>query len=460
MLRPSEPADGAKPASIVFCGDWAPEGLNGGEPRYGGLAPILRESDLAVVNVEAVLTDGDIPGACKDGIHLRLPPAALSGLAEVPFHVACLANNHIMDFGLAGLERTLRHLYSKGMRVVGAGVQAERAEQPLACSVGDTLVGIINAAEGEESRSVDGGPGAASLDIPRISGQIHEVKRQGALAMVVVHAGREYLPVPAPHIRHAFRALAAAGADLIVGHHPHVPQGMALVDGTPIAYSLGNFDLPAPPDAWLQHLGYALKASISRGRVLKVQAIPYRIGTRGPVLLEGEERRQFGTLLAELSRLAADQAAADDLWAAYVDRWLEATGLGELGGSLALLGGSRLLVRSALLHTLGLDQRRTGRRPIGGRLGWKLVAAIQPSGVKDGGPARQAAAVVRNRFDTISHQQAFLAALQRVMDGRAGTAPAWAHQLLDEWHVFELDGRQTSTGSPRHGRLRTRTTTP
>jgi len=111
-------------------------------------------------------------------------------------------------------------------------------------------------------------------------------------------------------------------------------------------------------------------------------------------------------------------------------------------------------------HTLGLDQRKTGRRPIGGRLGWKLVAAIQPSGVKDGGPARQAAAVVRNRFDTISHQQAFLAALQRVMDGRAGTAPAWAHQLLDEWHVFELDGRQTSTGSPRHGRLRTRTTTP
>src|SRR3970282_521498 len=80
-------------------------------------------------------------------------------------------------------------------------------------------------------RRGDGGPGAASLDIPRISGQIHEVKRQGALAMVVVHAGREYLPVPAPHIRHAFRALAAAGADLIVGHHPHVPQGMELVDG-------------------------------------------------------------------------------------------------------------------------------------------------------------------------------------------------------------------------------------
>src|SRR3989337_1290906 len=125
VLRPSGPGEGAKPASIVFCGDWAPEGLKGGEPRYGGLAPILRESDLAVVNVEAVLTDGDIPGAC-------------------------LANNHMMDFGLAGLERTLRHLSSKGMRVVGAGVQAERAEQPLACSVGGTPVGIIHGAAGEE----------------------------------------------------------------------------------------------------------------------------------------------------------------------------------------------------------------------------------------------------------------------------------------------------------------------
>jgi hypothetical protein len=435
LLRADEPTPGSAAASLMVCGDWGPESGPVRDMRLDRLLPRLRQADLAVINVEVVLSAAGVPGLTKDGILQCRPPEAARRLSDVLFHVACLANNHVMDLGRPGLESTLRLLEIHGLQTVSAGLSAEQAERGLMCRVGDSSVAVINVAVGEEARSVDGGAGAASLDLQRLQIQIGTLRRQGALIVVVVHAGREYLPVPAPHIRRLFHALADAGAGLVIGHHPHVPQGLEVVGDTPIAHSLGNFDLFDESGSALRRQGYALKATLKAGEVLSVGPIPYCIERQGPVLLEGEERRAFHHQFEGLSRLAEDASAVDAIWDAYVDRWLPSSGLSGISDSLALIGGSRWLLPSALMHGLGLDRQPAGRSHLVRSPGWKLAGALRPGELKRDAASRQGAAVLRNRFETLSHREVYLLALQRQMDGRVGQAPAWARDLPDEWQI-------------------------
>src|SRR5690606_20574966 len=112
------------------------------EAMYGELLPFLQNSDLRVVNVEAVLGDEGEPIA-KGGPNLKLDERVISGLTSVPFDVACLANNHTLDFGPQGLSRTIQTLEQAGIRTVGAGMNRDEVEKPLIMEVKGTRIGII-----------------------------------------------------------------------------------------------------------------------------------------------------------------------------------------------------------------------------------------------------------------------------------------------------------------------------
>src|SRR5262249_20742902 len=138
---------------------------------YTDLLPILQDADLAMVNVECVLTDDDLPPLVKDGINLRVPRSMIAGLSEVPFHLACLANNHALDYGVAGRRQTQERLELHRIRTVGAGLCAETAEQASIWQFGTTRLAVVNVAEGEEARTTEGGPGVAALDLSRLREQ-------------------------------------------------------------------------------------------------------------------------------------------------------------------------------------------------------------------------------------------------------------------------------------------------
>ena len=219
--------------SVVLAGDWAPLGdqvcaaIDHPQAFCGDLAPILQEADLALVNVEGVLGSAGQP-VTKDGPHLALLEAAAEALVAAPFHVACLANNHSMDYGPLGLVRTRERLARIGVATVGAGQNAEEACRPLVCRVQGIRVAIVNAAEGEEGRSVNGGRGVADLDQDRLTRQVSALRHDAEVVIAVLHAGREFTPVPPPYLQRLCRTLVEAGADLVVGHHPHVPQGLEI----------------------------------------------------------------------------------------------------------------------------------------------------------------------------------------------------------------------------------------
>ena len=137
---------------VVVAGDWYPQGpllertISEPTSLYNDLLPILRDADLRVVNLEAPLSDRGSP-IPKDGPNHRLPPAAIAGLSVVPIDLACLANNHILDFGPEALRDSLDQLGERGIDTVGAGMSPEDAWRPAIRTISGLTVGIVNFSE-------------------------------------------------------------------------------------------------------------------------------------------------------------------------------------------------------------------------------------------------------------------------------------------------------------------------
>ncbi len=445
------PTSAAKVWSCIVCGDWAPSidfrapGTRSAEALYHDVLPILQSTNINLVNVEAVFALAGLTPIVKDGVTMQIDPHWMPALQSVPFHLGCLANNHIFDYGVEGLRHTRTLLIQVGMQVIGAGETAAQAEQPAWLDINGTRVAVVNVAEGEEARSSQGMAGAAAFDLPRVCLQVAELRQRADVVMVVAHAGREHLPAPAPYIRRAYHALVEAGANIVVGHHPHVAQGIEWYAQGLIVYSLGNFVLWMGTTVKNHYRGFCLKLNFQGSGLASAEVVPYRISDTGLWLLKDAERPAFFEHLRQLSVLAADSERLEDIWDAYADAWLSEVGLdewldliGALGGatdlwralgrySLSQFGEQKLeqrLVRRLLMAGLNpLEKRRQNSRA-------KLFAGT-PSG-----ETRRMAAVLRNRFDTPAHRELYLHALQRVMTGAVGTAPAWARQWLKEQAVF------------------------
>jgi hypothetical protein len=437
------------PWSLVFASDWAPleERANSivvgkqfqmvvSDPMrfYGDLAEVLRDADLAVVNLECVVGEAGEP-IVKDGPHLRLPARAVDGLAAIPFHLACLATNHSLDFGPEGLARTRQLLSEKGLFSVGAGQSEEEAHQPFVTQVEGVRLGIINVAEGEEGRSANGGAGIGDLDQVRLARQIAVLRDQVDVLVAVVHAGREWVPVPPPYIHHTYRALVEAGADLVVGHHPHVSQGIEIHQGRPIVYSLGNFALWTPRCVPHTRLGFVLRARFRGARLAQLEIIPYRIKSDHLCKLSGEERTSFLEDLARASDPLGDSSKVEAFWCAYADCWLEHGLAQDLVAIFPLLLDESDL-RDVWLNTLARHRHiwaklfRRGVQSLGG-------LATRAMNNQDDHRRAQGAAILRNRFRTPAHRELYLTALQREMDSKCGEREAWALDLLERWRVFD-----------------------
>jgi hypothetical protein len=451
----SQPNNETDEWSLVVCGDWAP----GPESRqtlienplglYGDLLPIIQQTDLAVVNLEGVLIDDDLQPIVKDGIAIKIPTDAIAALSSVPFRLACLANNHIFDYGVEGLKKTRELLERHHIQSIGAGLCAHEATEAKCFQFGDTRLAVVNVAEGEEGRSVNGGPGVAPLDLSCLRAQLASLRAQVDVLMVVVHAGREYLPIPAPYIRAIYRSLVDAGADLVVGHHPHVPQGIEFYKGKPIAYSLGNFAFSMDTPVEYHYLGYLLKARFQGSELSTLEIWPYRIEPDRLSLLMDDPLAAFFSKLEGLSALIADNDRLTDVWDAYADSWLLSPGMQELADNIALLGGEALLVQSALKASLNRFDgasfvHRLARRAIWRGINWLDQRIRSEQSLAE--PCRltqmkRGASILRNRFDTLAHRELYLTALQRVMDDRLGHAPSWASKILTDWKVFWKNGK-------------------
>ena len=426
--------------TFTLWGDWSPGiGLSGAplhDPAafYGGLYAVLQRADLNLLNLEGVFAPTDAAPRLKDGRTLPLPPAALPVLR--PFRLVCLANNHIMDYGETGLRRTLGLLAENGL--AWEGIEGLRDAPALPPVERPDWLYILNAAEGEEARAAEGRPGARPLDLPALCAETARRSTTGQRVVAILHMGREHWCYPAPYVQRACRALAEAGAVLVAAHHPHVPQGTETWRDTPIFYSLGNFAL-LPPSNWRWHtFGYGLEVRfIHPDAAPEISIHPYEITPAGLRALT--DRGFLDSALHDLSAPLPDAARMQALWGAYADDFLERRGLEELLRSAAALGGWRwgaaTLLQSAASQEGESSLKGRGERRLLREAARLLGAESSFVGRPPRPEAVRQAAVLRNRFDTPAHREVWLTALQRIMDGTFGSAPAWAREALATWRL-------------------------
>ena len=245
--RKGGPAMNKKRTSVIFTGDigfdrymdkkWEDEGL-----LSPAVLDFFHSADHTVANVEGALIDLPEDSSRSAYFH-RMDPAATVVLRKMGADIWCINNNHIMDAGAAGLESTRRIAAQLDCRTVGAGADVTEASEPVYL---DEAGGIGMIAVGYQPGCIPAGaaePGCFRWDdMERIACRIAEIKAKCRWCVVVVHGGEEFASLPNPYTRERYLRYLALGADVVVGHHPHVPENYELFeDGKAIFYSLGNF---------------------------------------------------------------------------------------------------------------------------------------------------------------------------------------------------------------------------
>jgi poly-gamma-glutamate synthesis protein (capsule biosynthesis protein) len=377
---------------VLVASDWAPIRAfdpivrRNPEAVYGDLLPVLRDADLRIVNCECALTTADT-AVCKSGAVFKGAPEHVDGLTAVPFDVACLANNHVLDHGVAGLRETLRVLEQHGVRTVGAGLDDETAHAPLTVAAGRTRVHVVNFSEGEDLTAARGGPGVSGWDVARVAETVRRCKRRGGVVIAIGHCGLEYVPFPPTYVVEAFRAVADAGADAVIGHHPHVPQGVEMWNGTPIAYSLGNFVFYQPVDLHYRKTGFVVTLDLADDTVEGVALHPYRITDAGLRGLDAAEARDFQRDMTRVSRPFRTRGGPARAWDAYLAHYGAAGFTAEV---------------SMILDRMKADPRK-------------------------------GAAMFRNRVTTMQHAELWRGALTRLMAEAPRPASPGALAIVGDW---------------------------
>lgn len=250
--------------TLALGGDVMLNGVPIAARPFSDIAQTLRDSDLSVVNLEIPLTSARSRTArkseaairAKTQYVLRADPNHIGSLAASGIDAVSLGNNHAMDFGVDGLTEMTGLLERKGIRWTGAGVDLDAASKPVELSAPDgqrvKLVSFLafRSARGAGACTPAGksSSGVAWLGLPNVDAAakkhvqaiVSGAKSAGEMLVVALHWGEEKHTLPNAYQVSLGRAFVDAGADVVVGHHPHVLQGGELYKGKPILYSTGN----------------------------------------------------------------------------------------------------------------------------------------------------------------------------------------------------------------------------
>jgi len=253
----------------------------------------LRAADLAVGNLESVIVDAPGSSPARSGgeegrFLLRAPASAATELRRAGFGALGLANNHALDFGAGGLQETVSHLEGAGIAAVGVGLDESTALRPLVRDIRGVRLALLafNGVSAPQPDVADRGWTPAVWNEDRAAVTVASVKDRVDAVIVSIHWGYEYQTRADPAQRDAARALLEAGADLVIGHHPHVAQAFESDGRSAVAYSLGNLVFDQGREGTQQ--GLVLRAFFDTAGLRAVQALPVWAGPR-PRLMSVEE---------------------------------------------------------------------------------------------------------------------------------------------------------------------------
>lgn len=202
----------------------------------------LLKYDFIFANMESPITKRGVPVTDKPYV-FRVKPDDAVCLRDLKIDAVSIANNHLMDYNAEGMEDTIDTLDTLNIRHTGGGKNLTEARRPAILEYGDTNIIILAYCNRppEDYYATDTKPGIAPLDLALIREDIESYKLPNNIVVVSLHWGIEQTHEPQRSQVAEAHAIIDAGADAIIGHHPHWPQGIELYRGKPVIYSLGNF---------------------------------------------------------------------------------------------------------------------------------------------------------------------------------------------------------------------------
>jgi poly-gamma-glutamate synthesis protein (capsule biosynthesis protein) len=310
-------------------------GEHGRAGVFGACLPVVEASALVTANLESMLTarterNGNL------GSFLRAPPEAVRAVAGGPPFVATCANNHCMDHGGGGLLESLRHLDREGVHAVGAGASRAQADAPAVVAAKGVRIGFLARCDDfrtQPSQLAVATP--APLEENALVASVAALRKEVDIVVVHLHIGYEFELHPLLHHRDLARSCAAAGADLVLIHHAHVPMGLEARGPSLIAYGLGN--ACGPVDAYMRQghpwtdRSFLLEVGFGPKGLTRYRLHPIGIGPEGSMspLEPGEAARLLGGI-DRLSRRVADDRLLARITRARIAR--------EARGQLLALG--------------------------------------------------------------------------------------------------------------------------
>lgn len=270
------------------------------------LSNIIKKADFSVANLEGV--------ELQEEFGIPPSPAQSSGtisyLSKVGFNMMLLANNHITDYGPNQLRYTISQLKKNGLSYLGAGFSWEETYSPLIVQIKQFKFGFFNICEAQVGHMTSNHQsyGYAWMSYDGLLDDIRKLASLVDRVVVFVHAGLEHYNLPLPEIRSFYKRMCDAGANAVIGSHPHIAQGVEFYKGSFIAYSLGNFFFPHPDGIYKEESkAFSLMLDFSNGNQIDVNII-HHLQKDGIVELVYDSANQHN--VAELCELLGEEYEA------------------------------------------------------------------------------------------------------------------------------------------------------
>ncbi len=346
----------------VMLGSWVPAILD----QKGSLYPfeqtlgVLKSGDATIANLEAPFTEDGEPFEKK--FNFKVPPKHAQGLKDGGISVVTLANNHIMDFGESGLFSTMCTLEDVGVKYCGAGLNLDGAARPAIIESDGKKIAFFGYSMTfpQEFYATEDSSGTAYPGPDLMVNTMAAWKDSVDFMVVSFHWGAEKRETPKDYQIYFAHLAIDNGADLVLGHHPHVLQGMELYKNRLIAYSLGNFAFGSYSENAVESI--ILKTYLLDDGLFYAQCIPINVDNREvefqPRILTGDRKQEVISRLQKLSlqlnsgkNIIEDSGIIFGDWSSFYEEWLLEIAMssywnGFLGNEILIELNAKALSRS------------------------------------------------------------------------------------------------------------------
>ncbi|MFM6190827.1 MAG: CapA family protein [Planktothrix sp.] len=262
--------------------------------------PEYREADLAMVNLENPLTRSTLRRPNKQ-FNFKADPEAVKVLTEGGIDIVNLANNHTMDYEASGLVETMETLDRAGIHAVGAGRDIKEARRPTIIEVKGQRIAYFGYYDADFHAAAEGVAGTNPRYDERVAADIKAIRDQVDWVVVNYHWGVELSEYPGDWQIDLARFTIDQGADVVIGHHPHVLQGAEIYKGRPIVYSLGNFIFGG--NSRTDYETAVLKVALNHNRKMKVEFLPVEVTQYQAKVISGEKGEDILKRVERLSQI-------------------------------------------------------------------------------------------------------------------------------------------------------------